>query len=306
MSEGEQFKRLMPGRVLITGIEGFTGRYLRTALQQRGYEVHGITRHEPRESADTKVDLLDRSMVSRHVEGVWPDYVIHLAAITFVTHDDAAEIYSVNLIGSLNLLEAIARAGVPVKKIVLASSANVYGRPARSPVDESAPAVPVSHYGVSKYAMELMAARWFDRFPILLVRPFNYTGVGQDAKFIIPKLVKCFRERIPKVELGDTSVVREFMDVRDVCRAYAQLLDSNAISDTVNISSGVGHGLDDVLKNLHELTGFIPEIRPTEALFRGNEIPELVGSADRLMGLCPELRFRSLEETLSWMLGPNV
>src|SRR5687768_12347158 len=234
----------MPGRVLITGIEGFTGRYLRAVLERQGFEVHGITHHEPQEPADSRIDLLDREALSQHVQALRADYFIHLAAITFVAHDDAAEIYSVNVIGSLNLLEAVARAGTPVKKIVLASSANVYGRPARSPVDESTPAAPVNHYGVSKYAMELMAARWFDRLPILLVRPFNYTGVGQDVKFLIPKLVKCFRERSPELDLGDTTVVREFMDVRDVGEAYSHLLLSTGASEHVNLCSGIGHRLD--------------------------------------------------------------
>src|SRR5688500_10471645 len=296
----------MPDRVLITGIEGFTGRYLRTTLEQRGYEVHGITRHELREPNDARIDLLDRAALGQHVKALQPDYLIHLAAITFVAHDDPAEIYSVTLIGSLNLLEAIARANAPLKKIVLASSANVYGRPARSPVDESMPAAPVNHYGVSKYAMELMAARWFDRLPILLVRPFNYTGVGQDVKFLIPKLVKCFRERSPELDLGDTTVVREFMDVRDVGEAYSHLLLSTGASEHVNLCSGIGHRLDQVLKNLRQLTGFMPRIHRSEALMRGSEIPELVGSADKLRRLCQHIRFRPLEETLSWMLGAEA
>jgi nucleoside-diphosphate-sugar epimerase len=296
----------MPDRVLITGIEGFTGRYLRTTLEEKGYDVHGITRHEPRESSDARIDLLDRAALGQHVKELRPNYLIHLAAITFVAHDDAAEIYSVNLIGSLNLLDAVARANAPLKKIVLASSANVYGRPARSPVDESMPAAPVNHYGVSKYAMELMAARWFDRLPILLVRPFNYTGIGQDSKFLIPKLVKCFSERAADLDLGNTTVVREFMDVRDVGQAYAHLLAAPAASDHVNLCSGMGHRLDEVLKKLRQLTGFMPTIHRSEALMRGSEIPELVGSADKLRRLCPQIRFRPLEETLSWMLGAST
>ena len=296
----------MPGRALITGIEGFTGRYLRKVLERQGYAVHGITRHEPEEPADSRVDLLDRAALSQHVRALRPDYFIHLAGITFVLHDDAAEIYSVNLIGSLNLLEAIARADAPVKKIVLASSANVYGRPSRSPVDESMHAAPVNHYGVSKHAMELMAARWFERLPILLVRPFNYTGVGQNIKFLIPKLVKCFRERTPDIDLGDTTVVREFMDVRDVGEAYGQLLASTGASETVNLCSGIGHRLDEVLRKLEQLTGFTPAIHRNDSLIRGSEIPELVGSTDKLRRLCPQIKFRPLEETLSWMLSAAI
>jgi nucleoside-diphosphate-sugar epimerase len=292
----------VPGRVLVTGIEGFTGHYLRATLEQRGYEVNGITRHEPRNPQDWRIDLNDTPALTRHLDAVRPDYLIHLAAITFVAHDKPAEIYNVNLLGTLNLLEAVNGAGSVIRKIILASSANVYGRPPHSPVAESTPAIPVSHYGVSKYAMELMAERWFDRLPVLLVRPFNYTGLGQDTRFIIPKAVKCFREHIPNITLGDTNVVREFMDVRDVCQAYVALLESPLVADTVNLCSSVGHRLDYVLEVLRGMTGFMPTIERKASLIRNSEIPELVGSSDKLRRVCGVLRFRPLEDTLRWML----
>jgi GDP-6-deoxy-D-talose 4-dehydrogenase len=291
------------GRVLVTGADGFTGPHVRAALERRGYQVSGISRFEPKRASDAKLDLLDAAALRAHIKAIRPEYVVHLAAITFVAHEDAAEIYRVNLLGSLHLLEALAGAGTPLKKVILASSANVYGRPARMPVEESAPPAPVSHYGVSKYAMELMAARWFGVLPILLVRPFNYTGAGQDPKFVLPKIVEHFRRRAPQIELGDTSVVREFMDVRDVGEAYAGLLESDAAAEAVNLCSGVGHRLDAVLATLQEITGFAPAIARSAALMRGNEIPQLVGSNARLMRLCPQLAFRPLRETLSWMLG---
>ena len=292
----------MPGRVLITGIDGFTGPHVRAALERRGYQVSGISRFEPKRAGDVKLDLLDAAALRAHVRALRPDYAIHLAAITFVAHENAAEIYQVNLLGSLNLIEALAAAGAAPRKIILASSANVYGRPARVPVDESAPAAPVSHYGVSKYAMELMAARWFGTLPILLVRPFNYTGAGQDPKFVLPKLVEHFRRRAPQIELGDTSVVREFMDVRDVGEAYAGLLESSAASDAVNLCSGAGHRLDSVIETLRDMTGHPLQIARNDALMRGNEIPALVGSNAKLKRLLPDVPFRPLRETLGWML----
>jgi GDP-6-deoxy-D-talose 4-dehydrogenase len=291
----------VPGRVLITGVSGFTGPYVRAALERRGHQVVGLADHAT--GADKTVDLLDAAAVGRFLDAEAFDYVIHLAALSFVAHDNASDYYRVNLLGTSNLLEALSRARRPLKKIILASSANVYGRPARIPVDESAPAAPLSHYGVSKYAMELMARLWFDRLPILITRPFNYSGAGQSAKFVFAKMVGHFRDRAPSIELGDTSVVRELMDVRDVAEIYAALLESKATSEAVNLCSGHGYRVDEVLDKLRALTGAAPRVERAPALMRGNEIPELVGSPVKLKAIVPAATFRPLEDTLRWMLG---
>ena len=292
----------MPGRVLITGASGFTAPYVRAALESRGYQVMGVSDHAGN-AADATVDLLDAAALGRLVERESFDYVIHLAAVSHVVHDNAADYYRVNLIGSLHLLEALARARHPVKKIVLASSANVYGRPARIPVDETAAPAPLNHYGVSKYAMELMARLWFDRLPILITRPFNYSGVGQSEKFVFAKIVRHFRERAPQIELGDTSVVREFMDVRDVAAAYVGLLESPVASDVVNICTGTGYRVDEVLDRLRAISGAAPRMQRAQALMRGNEIPALVGAPGKLRAIVPQATFRPLAESLQWMLG---
>jgi GDP-6-deoxy-D-talose 4-dehydrogenase len=290
------------GRVLITGAGGFTGPYVRAALESRGHRVVGLG-DRSRKGCDATVDLLDAAALERFLEGEPFDYVIHLAALSFVVHDNAADYYRVNLLGAVNLLEALARAKQPLKKIVLASSANVYGRPARNPVDEAAAPAPLNHYGVSKYAMELMARLWFERLPILVTRPFNYSGVGQSAKFVFAKIVGHFRERAPEIELGDTSVVREFMDVRDVAATYARLLESKETSEVVNLCAGRGYRVDEVLEKLPALTGVRLRINRAPDLVRGNEIPELVGSPAKLTRLIGQPVFRPLEETLRWMLG---
>ena len=135
----------VPGRVLITGASGLHRAYVRAALESRGHQVVGVSDHAGK-AADATVDLLDAAALGRFVERESFDYVIHLAAVSHVVHDNAADYYRVNLIGSLHLLEALARAKHPVKKIVLASSANAC-RPARIPVDETAAPVSLNHYG---------------------------------------------------------------------------------------------------------------------------------------------------------------
>jgi nucleoside-diphosphate-sugar epimerase len=292
----------LKGRVLVTGISGFTGPYVRAALEGRGYEVFGLSDRLQPGSQDEAVNLLDTGAMDSYVARKPFDYLIHLAGVSFVAHERAADQYQINLIGTLNLLEAMWRARLPVKKVVLASSANVYGRPESSPVSESATPVPLSDYGVSKYAMELMARMWFDRMPILIVRPFNYTGIGQSPNFVVPKLVKHFRDRTPHISLGPTTVVREFMDVRDVAQIYAALLESPAASQAVNLCSGKGYRLQGVIDSLREISHHPLEIRFNEALVRGNEIDHLVGAPGKLAELAGPPSFRPLEDTLAWML----
>jgi GDP-6-deoxy-D-talose 4-dehydrogenase len=297
----------VPGRVLITGISGFTGPYVRAALEARGHQVVGLADHAGRAEGDRVVDLLDAPGLARFVEAEAFEYVVHLAGVAFVAHETTADYYRVNVLGTLNLLEALAASRRKLKKVVLASSANVYGRPAHNPVGESAPLAPTSHYGVSKLAMELMAGLWFERLPILIARPFNYSGVGQSAKFVFAKMVEHFRARAGEIELGDTSVVRELMDVRDVADIYAGLLESPAASTAVNLCAGQGYRVDEVLERLRAITGSALRVRQAAGLLRGNEIPQLVGAPAKLRSIVPAARFRPLDETLRWMLaaGPR-
>src|SRR5690606_29793103 len=124
------------------------------------------------------------------------------------------------------------------RSVLLASSANVYGNTECSPIAETQPPAPVNHYAMSKLAMEHMARTYADRLPLFFTRPFNYTGPGQDASFVIPKLVTHFARRAPAVELGNLDVEREFNDVRFVCEAYLSLLQKAVPGEVYNICTG--------------------------------------------------------------------
>lgn len=226
---------------------------------------------------------------------------MHLAAISFVAHGDADEIYHTNIVGTRNLLEALAEADVKPRSVVLASSANVYGSAAVEPITEDTPPAPANDYAVSKLAMEQMARLWMDRLPITLVRPFNYTGVGQSENFLIPKIVQHFRRGDKVIELGNTDVARDFSDVRDVARAYAAIVDKAPAGETVNICSGTAHTLGEVLDMMAKIAGYTIEVRVNPAFVRGNEVNRLVGSNARLRGLTGFAPVIPLEETLRWM-----
>jgi nucleoside-diphosphate-sugar epimerase len=290
-------------RALITGIEGFTGHHLAQTLRDAGYEVFGTCHGAAPAGPNVHpCDLRDAAQVARVVDSVRPEVVVHLAAISFVAHGKVEDIYLANVVGTRHLLEALARLNGGVHKVVLASSANIYGNSEAKVLDESVPPAPANDYAVSKLAMEYMARLWADRLPLTLVRPFNYTGVGQSERFLLPKIVSHFRRHEAVIELGNLDVVRDFSDVRMVVECYRRLLAPNAPTGTFNVCSGVGHSLQDVLALMHQLTGHDIEVRVNPAFVRANEVHTLIGSRARLdaaIGVVPSI---PLADTLRWML----
>ncbi|AOV17468.1 epimerase [Acidihalobacter aeolianus] len=290
-------------KVLITGYRGFTGVYVAERLRALGMDVLGLVQGPANAADEVSGDLSRRDELAEIIAAYAPTYVVHLAALSFVGHGDARAFYDVNLFGTLNLLEALAKLPAAPERVIIASSANVYGTPGLEVLDESVCPGPVNHYANSKLAMEHMVRTWCDRLPIVLVRPFNYTGVGQDEKFLIPKIVSHFKRRAEAIELGNLDVARDFSDVRDVAEVYARLLTSqDAIGQTVNICSGRAYALRDVLEKVSTLSGHRLEVRVNPAFVRANEVPKLVGDHSNLLkytGFQPGI---PLEETLRWML----
>ena len=284
------------GRVLVTGLRSFTGPYLARALAQAGHEVIGA-------DEGSGFDLRQPTTLAAALAAARPDYVVHLAALSSVTHENAAELYAVNTVGTANLLEAIARAAPGVRKVLLASSANVYGNSDADPIDEKVPPAPVNHYACSKLAMEFIARTWFDRLPILVVRPFNYTGPGQSENFLIPKLVAHYAQRRPVLELGNIEVERDFSDVRMVADVYTRLLAADAAGTVVNVCSGTGRSLRSVLQELQRITGHAPKLRSAEHLMRRAEVHRLVGCNRRLCELIGELRYLDFPALLGEMVA---
>ncbi|MBO9879439.1 NAD-dependent epimerase/dehydratase family protein [Xanthomonas sp. D-99] len=283
------------GRVLVTGASGFTGRYLTQALAEAGYRViaWGCT-------SDHEVDINQRDQVLDALMQSPPDYVIHLAAVAFVDHDDVDELYRVNVLGTRNLLEGLAALPERPLHTLLVSSANVYGNVEGS-IDEGLPLAPQNDYAVSKVAMEYMARIWTQKLPITFVRPFNYTGVGQNEKYLLPKIVGHFRRREPAIELGNLDVVRDFNDVRNVVEAYVALLSSVGQGDVFNVCSGVETSLADVIEMMECISGHKLDVRINPKFVRANDVRRLVGDGSRLKELVGTVAARPLESTLRWM-----
>lgn len=288
-------------RVLITGASGFTGRWLSVRLAQAGYQVYGLTQEPARSPAEIQADLCDSPALRAALETARPDYIVHLAAITFVPHSDSAEIYRVNLFGTLNLLDAILAVGLQPRKVLIASSANVYGNPAAEVIDETVCPAPVNHYANSKLAMEHMARTYDDRLSLVITRPFNYTGVGQAEHFLIPKIVAHYRARRPEIELGNLDVVRDFSAVAFVADAYRRLLECSYSGLTVNICSGQGIALGEIIAHMNAIAGYEINVSVNPAFVRANEIRRLIGSNRYLFSLIGEQPIPDIRDLLAEM-----
>jgi len=293
----------MTRRALVTGSEGFTGRYVCAALRAAGWNVWGTgVRPDAQTSNYVACELTEPKQVASLVAEVKPDLVVHLAGIAFVAHGDPSAFYQVNVIGTRNLLAALASSDHKPRCVILASSANVYGNSTEGVLGERTPPNPANDYAVSKLAMEFMARLWRDQLPIVITRPFNYTGRGQDSNFLIPKIVKHFRERAPTIELGNLDVERDFSDVRDVAKAYVTIAENCPAGETVNLCSGRCYALRDVLNMACEISGHLLEIRVNPAFVRNNEVRVLQGDRSHLEALVGYWKPVTLADTLEWML----
>jgi len=236
------------------------------------------------------------------VADMQPDVVVHLAAIAFVGRGDTDAFYRVNLLGTRNLLAALAGAQHKPGCVLLASSANVYGNATDGVLTEATSPNPANDYAVSKLAMEYMARLWMDKLPIVIARPFNYTGVGQREDFLLPKMVAHFRSRAAAIQLGNLDVWRDFSDVRAVAQAYRRLLQVCPAGDTVNVCSGRTHSLREVLHMMERISGHTLDVQVNPAFVRANEVRSLSGNPDKLLSLIGDWQVPALEVTLRWML----
>jgi nucleoside-diphosphate-sugar epimerase len=200
------------------------------------------------------------------------------------------------------LLEALAAARRRASAVLLASSANIYGNASVPVIDETVAPAPANDYAVSKLAMEYMARLWMDKLPIILARPFNYTGRGQTENFLLPKIVSHFRRRERRIELGNLAIARDFSDVRMVARSYRKLLAAAPAGETFNICSGRSNSLAEVIDLCSEIAGYRIDVQVNPEFVRANDVLTLSGSNEKLVRVIGPLDPPSLLETLRWMI----
>ena len=288
-------------RALITGGAGFTGRPLAERLRQDGHDVFPIS-HRPGDPCGPNVDLCDFDAITHALTKIRPSAIVHLAGIASPTHSKVGEMYANNVVGTANLFAALGMAKIEPTVVIVASSAQVYATPdADLPITEDCPLAPKTHYAVSKHATEGIAAIYSRQFPIIIARPFNYTGPGQATSFLVPKIVQYYAERRSEIHLGNLDLYRDLSDVGRVVEAYSRLLSQSISPTTVNICSGRAVYLADILKIMGDISGH--SITPVidRSLFRPDEPRSIVGSPARLEALIGPLPNPAIRETLTRM-----
>lgn len=269
-------------RALITGVNGFVGKYLVRELQEKGYSVSGIGIG----AIDLpgvyykEVNILDRIELEQAVVELNPDVVFHLAGMASVSHSwrDPKASIEVNVIGTINLLESLK--GREVQSIVYIGSSEVYGPGVRlgEKFRETTSPNPQSPYATSKYAAERIALQLGPVFklPVILTRPFNHIGVGQSEGFVVPDFARQIIEaskREESVRVGRLDVYRDFTDVRDIVRAYRLLAEKGQAGEIYNICSGEGRRISDILDLMRKEYGNLKvvldesKIRPVENIY---------------------------------------
>jgi len=287
-------------KVLIMGIDSFTGVHLSSYLKSEGYEIYG-TSYLKSGKKKFQCDIRKKEDILSILNEVKPNFIINLAGISFPAHGNSSDFYQINTIGAINILDAIIESKQNPQKIILVSSATLYGNQGVEILDESLCPTPANHYGASKYAMETLAKNYFSKLNIIITRPFNYTGIGQAEHFLIPKIVKHFKYRKNSIELGNLDIIREFNGIKYICEVYFKLLISNSSSDVVNLASNRGIKLMDVIKMMEDIAGYSIKIKVNSAFVRKDEIKKLTGSTKKLFGLIGEVKQRDFELTLKDM-----
>ncbi len=288
-------------RVLVTGGTGFTGRPLAERLRQDGHEVVVVS-HEVDDACGLNVDLCNLDALTQALLRTKPAVIVHLAGIAAATHSYIGEIYSTNVVGTANLFAALSSAKVEPRIIIVASSGQVYAaHNADAPLTENSPLAPETHYAVSKRAAEEIAKIFSNQFPVIVTRPFNYTGPGQSPAFLVPKIVQHYAEGKDEIRLGNLDLFRDFSDIQRVVEAYSRLVSGAINPTTVNICSGRAIHLSDILKIMESISGHTLKIVTDKLLLRSDEPHVIVGSPVHLESLVGPLPNPEFRETLSRM-----
>lgn len=302
-------------RYLITGASGFVSTHFLQLLQGVGEpcEVLGLDVQDS--SGDgyrfpytvQVVNLLDAGAIETLLLEFRPTRILHLASMSNVGQSWKApvESFTNNTNIFLNLVDPIRKHGLATKVLSVGSSEE-YGSVSASdlPLTEARALNPGSPYGVARVAQEQLSKVFAEGYglDIVMTRSFNHIGPGQRDQFVIPSFVKQVvqAQRAGKKSLtlkaGNTKVVRDFLDVRDVVWAYHELLGRGRSGEVYNICSGTGRSLDQVLETLSDLTGVGVDLEVDPSLLRPNELMTIVGSAEKLqkdLGWSPRYDFRA-------------
>ncbi len=312
-------------KVLITGISGFAGSHLAEYLiSQKTYEVAGTflfkkslvnVDHIKQNLHLVELNLVDQKKTSEVVKEIKPDLIFHLAALPAVGNSfkNPAETMINNITAQINILEAIKKLNFFDTRILIVSSADVYGKvpPEELPMDENTAFRPTNTYAVSKIAQDFLGFQYYIsyRLKIIRVRPFNHIGPRQSAGFVVADFAKKIAEierkkREPLLEVGNLGTKRDFTDVRDMVRAYEMVIKKGEEGEVYNIGSGVSYSMSDILERLLSFSKIKIKVEIDPLLFRPEDSPDRICDNKKfveLTGWKPSIPIEeSLKDTLDY------
>jgi GDP-4-dehydro-6-deoxy-D-mannose reductase len=307
-------------RLLVTGADGFVGRWLVRVARDDGWQVIASVLPGAAVPAEwsasgsgsavstVAADLREAAHIKR-LSAVGADAVVHLAGIASgaAARENPAAAFRLNGAATALLADTLSNADKP--RFLFISTGEVYGAGHDGPINESTPVQPASPYALSKARGEglLQAIGRSTGMPVVIARAFPHTGPGQGPAYVLPaltqRLLDAKRSEAATVKTGNLAAVRDFLDVRDVVRAYLLLLDRGTPGDVYNVASGLGHRLSDCFAALARLIGVDARAVEDAALLRPGDIPVLIGDASRLRtctGWSPQFSFeRTLQDLVN-------
>jgi nucleoside-diphosphate-sugar epimerase len=286
-------------RVLITGITGFTGFHLSAELYAHGYDVWGTSRISNANPKIYTLDLTSSEAIAQVLEFVRPEIIIHMAGVSFVDNNDISGMYAANIVGTRNLLSVAVDSKCPPELVVIPSTSNVYA-PSIEQLNEESSLDPANDYAISKLAVEYVANLLSDRLKIIVTRPFNYTGLGQNSNFLVPKIIYHFQQRKTFINLGNIDVTRDISDVRTVSSIYRLLIEKNPASGIYNICSGKPVSIKEIIDTASSVYGHQLDIISSQELRRSNDIVYQCGDQTKLRNTIGDFKAYCLEDTLNW------
>ncbi len=300
-------------RLLVTGADGFVGRWLVRTARAQGHAVIASLMPDMRPPAEwdpsdslppvevVHADFRQEADVER-LGHLGAQAIVHLAAIASGAEARENPDLAVRVNGVMTAYFADRLCERERPRFLLASSGEVYGRAHGGPISEAVRPHPSSPYAISKFAGEVaLGMAWRDAgLPAIIARAFPHTGPGQSTTYVLPALVARLKEAkrlgATEVRTGNLKVVRDFLDVRDVVQAYLLLLERGVPGEVYNVASGHGHRLQDCFERLAMLTGVAPRAVEDAGLLRPDDIPVLIGDATKLRnatGWSPQIPFES-------------
>lgn len=285
-------------KILLTGATGFLGKALQKGLVKSGIDVQTLI-----QANGDRVDLTSMDAVRVAMAGREFDVLVHLAGYAFVQRSNPVEFYRVNVLGTENLIEAMLEFGQGQAGVLCTSTAGVYGQQAASQLHEDLVPQPLNHYSISKYGMEQLLRKYSGDRQITVVRPFNIIGSGQSPLFLVPKLVNHFARRSALIDIGNLEPIRDYVAVEDFVEIMVSLATRPLRNSTINIGTGQGYSVRDVIDRLASLSGHLPELRQVHQHVRKDDISRLVADPSHLRSSVEFVReFTPLEQVLANLL----